>query len=60
MPKPSEGIARLPVAERATVLAALRRIRAALPVGAIAARDLLVELERELEAGQAASAEETG
>jgi len=59
MPKPSEGVARLPVAERTSVLAELRRIRAALPVGAIAARDLVVALERELEAGQAA-AEETG
>jgi len=60
MPKPLGGAVRLPVSERASVLAAIRRIRAALPVGAIAARDLIVELERKLEAAQADEASETG
>jgi hypothetical protein len=52
-----ERVERLPVAERAELLALVRRIRGALPAGPSALRELVVELESRLEAraGEAAN-----
>jgi hypothetical protein len=51
-PRPTK-VCSLPLAERAELLALARRIRAALPAGTSAARELVVELERRLEVAMA-------
>jgi hypothetical protein len=59
-PPCEKSMRKLPVAERSALLALARQIRSALPPGPSKLRDLVVELERRLEAAGAPAEADAG